>query len=842
MVGTGENAAGPVVENRRGRGLIDDVYISKFVNNEPTFLLTNITSIYMNPIFSGFEWEIKDIQCCGGLEIDQGYVENDKYTTVQAEPREGGIRLDITNKQFNAGDILEYDVDYNSLSGNAMSRIVINGQRLDDLICCWRGAIGYWDQDMSFGNQVGTYHVKINFLGNDVLIDVTRPNGGTIVSESVSLPAPYTFGFETRTGANGACNFTYHNFIYDKQSPQWSDAIPGLNTTPIIQYAPNQDYTFNITWIDNAQVNEVSFTFNDTIYNFSEGEIIKTGDMYSIILTDLSAGDYYYEWYGRDVSGNWNSTGIWTFDLQKGAIIPDLSIVPLSPIMYGTETTATCISNNPEQTVKLMRNGADVDATENGVSVILSSGEHDYECHAEQTQNYTGTGCGMDDYTVLDFATNSYGVDLVRNIHKQTVGKDEIATYLLNITNLGDVQDTFDLIIDKNPRDATVILNTTTIMLGINQTEYIEMKISSSEIGANSVWIKATSQSDVNVSDSVQTVTIVKGNENSNIDDDNVIEDSAIESSTINSSTINQTFVNSSLIIGSTITNTEIISSNVSNTNLNGIILINADVKNNNINSGNITINNLEFKITEEQTINDIISKRIEESLINADKDEEKEFGVGVKVNIMPNKRYSGGSLEITEHIIPSKGASKVSNSLNYFTIESSTNIVDAMIKSIVKIPYLNKENLKVRYYNEASGQWEDVAITISNNYISFETTHFSEYVLSGTEIIVEETPASVSLGGGGGGGIGIPDDEDEIKDEENDIEEENNDINSEDTDDKITEETVGSGITGMILGDTDITTLGIAIIVLIGLGGIFYYFKKFKPKFKKIKFNIKKR
>jgi len=542
--------------------------------------------------------------------------------------------------------------------------------------------------------------------------------------------------------------------------------------------------------------------------------------------------------------------------------------------------------------------------------------------------------------TILDSGTHSYGVNLISDKHLQIVDKHEIATYLLNITNLGDVIDTFDLIVDKNPRNANVDINPTTIKVEPNETGYIEINISASDIGAYPVWIKVTSQSDLSVSDAVQTVTIIKGKKNSNVDDSSEVEGSAIDSSSVNSSKVSRTFVNDSLIIDSTITDAEIISSNVTNTNLNNVKLINADVEKGYINSGNITIENLEFNISDKTSINNIISRKIEETSITVIKDESKEFGENVKVSIIPNKKYSGGNLKIIEHSIPSRGAGKLSNSLNYFTIEASDNILSSLNKSIVKIPYSNKENLKVYYYNEDLGKWEDISITIESNYVEFDTTHFSQYVLTGTEKEGQQ-PYNPPSGGGGGGGAGggvgggssfyIGDTSDltanigqyatasftiynkmpikitdirisvsgipsnwytlsktsissmEMLTNEPitmrfnipaDAEAKNYTVSitvtgktsggmsKSDTKTFIltvegltrapettreetletTEEETGIGPTGLMFGENETTYLGIAVVGLACLGGVFYYFKKFKPKFKfKLK-NIKKK
>ena len=135
------------------------------------------------------------------------------FTTLKSTAGEGRIKLLLT-KNFYSGQSVDYDIVYKSGTGNRMSRIIINGVYLDvhSQLCCWRGAIGFWDKPMGFGNMLGTYHVNIKFRSGNTTIIVSNPNGGRITERIIELSEPYSFGIGTATGHNGAINVRYHNF------------------------------------------------------------------------------------------------------------------------------------------------------------------------------------------------------------------------------------------------------------------------------------------------------------------------------------------------------------------------------------------------------------------------------------------------------------------------------------------------------------------------------------------------------------------------------------------------------------------------------------------------------
>jgi len=127
----------------------------------------------------------------------------------------------IQNYKFKSGEILEFDTHYVSGYGNRKSEITIDGNILSHILhnegCYWCGAIGYWNHDMSIGNEFGTYHYKVEFMDNVIGIAVTKPDG-TVWSTGVrGFSPPYKIGVETSNGDNGISEFDYENFVITKK-------------------------------------------------------------------------------------------------------------------------------------------------------------------------------------------------------------------------------------------------------------------------------------------------------------------------------------------------------------------------------------------------------------------------------------------------------------------------------------------------------------------------------------------------------------------------------------------------------------------------------------------------
>ena len=143
--------------------------------------------------------------------LDEHFVENRHYHTAQLIALDKVSFLKFRDKVFVPGDIVEYDVNYISGSGNRQSRVQIDNVRYS--------IFGFWNtiEDAGVGNDFGTYHVKITFTEKGLTNEITLPNG-TIrhTRPDGVLPSPgleHTFGVVTRTGHNGIVHMDYDNFI-----------------------------------------------------------------------------------------------------------------------------------------------------------------------------------------------------------------------------------------------------------------------------------------------------------------------------------------------------------------------------------------------------------------------------------------------------------------------------------------------------------------------------------------------------------------------------------------------------------------------------------------------------
>jgi hypothetical protein len=121
-----------------------------------------------------------------------------------------------------------------------------------------------------------------------------------------------------------------YEFYVDTEMPKWSN-----NSTSIpsgSNYQPDQNYGFQISWVDGeGGLDDIVFDFNGTNYSYSNIQISNIGDIYYINFTDLTAGDYNYQWHANDTVGNNNSTEQMTYH-----IIQDSTLTRL--FLNGTES------------------------------------------------------------------------------------------------------------------------------------------------------------------------------------------------------------------------------------------------------------------------------------------------------------------------------------------------------------------------------------------------------------------------------------------------------------------------------------------------------------------------
>ncbi|MHA1801205.1 MAG: hypothetical protein ACTSWJ_05650 [Candidatus Heimdallarchaeaceae archaeon] len=124
--------------------------------------------------------------------------------------------LEIIDHDFQSGDFLEYDIYYQSGSGNILSYIILNDIETYDYSQI--GGIGWLNGDKYMGNDPGYYHMRLTFTSNGANIEVTRPDSSLFFGTLTGFTPPYKFALGTiafgpATGEGGLLHFDYDNFI-----------------------------------------------------------------------------------------------------------------------------------------------------------------------------------------------------------------------------------------------------------------------------------------------------------------------------------------------------------------------------------------------------------------------------------------------------------------------------------------------------------------------------------------------------------------------------------------------------------------------------------------------------
>ena len=138
------------------------------------------------------------------------------------------------------------------------------------------------------------------------------------------------------------------------------------------------------------------------------------------------------------------------------------------------------------------------------VSSFLA-GDYDTTVEASST---TQPGVS-DDVTVTTTVNPYYEVDLGVSPEVQTVEPDENAAYTLTVTNIGNTEDTFNLV-PEIPGGVSAQLNkAATNSLGHGESDTVLLNVSSTIVGEYTVNVTATSQGNPSVSDTITTTTNV---------------------------------------------------------------------------------------------------------------------------------------------------------------------------------------------------------------------------------------------------------------------------------------------------------------------------------------------
>lgn len=163
--------------------------------------------------------------------------------------------------------------------------------------------------------------------------------------------------------------------------------------------------------------------------------------------------------YNTSGNANWTSASNSTLYLlvNKATSNTTLVVLPSSPIIYETQSNATCTEDNPEASGNLYRNDSLVNA-ENNTLIYLPAGVWNYTCNVSQTENYT-SATSSQIYTVS-----------TRNANVQVYPTTQTIMYPTEVTQY--CTDDADLKNCSIFRNDSTITNNTAITLGAGAYVY----------------------------------------------------------------------------------------------------------------------------------------------------------------------------------------------------------------------------------------------------------------------------------------------------------------------------------------------------------------------------------
>jgi hypothetical protein len=362
------------------------------------------------------------------------------------------------------------------------------------------------------------------------------------------------------------------------------------------------------------------------------------------------------------------------------------------------------------------------------------------------------------DITTLAIDRPIYGVSLSTDEERKAVNKTENATFMLTLTNLGNMKDTFNLSM-SNPNGADAELSTNSISVNPGSYASVYLRVHGSS-GSYPVSVRATSQGDTDIYDEVETTTIIKEMNGTINDSASVDEYSSINNSSIGS-VIRFSVIKDSNISNATIINSEVYSSKVTNSTLVSIIIRDANVQNDYISSGSVTIGGVTYNISAPTKMADILTGADERRKdIAALANETKEIQMNnsnAKITLSAKKDLIGGSVSLQRSKVRPSGTSNQTNNVGgYINIKASKNIEAGMSHSLIRVYYsdadvgsLDESTLRLQYFNTNTNAWEDLPGTVNTagNYVEATTTHFSFFGISGNPPAPSQPAASGSGG-----------------------------------------------------------------------------------------------
>jgi PGF-pre-PGF domain-containing protein len=254
------------------------------------------------------------------VQFNSGVIITKQLTAADSEIQLG---LNYTPK---INDVIDYDVNHISGSGNHMSRLFINGLYLDEH--CWLvwngsgcGAIGYWNGDHGFSNQLGTYHMNVTYLGTAVqVVGILPDNENREVTMDIN--GTNSFAIESHSGNDGLFEFDYSNFkattpagaVVTYTPPATHDAVDGDGIASCLPASGSifslGDTTVTCTANDSAGNSAIPITFAVNVVDTTLPIItpLDTNQTIQVYGTYAELGATAFDNCDGDVTGNITTT------------------------------------------------------------------------------------------------------------------------------------------------------------------------------------------------------------------------------------------------------------------------------------------------------------------------------------------------------------------------------------------------------------------------------------------------------------------------------------------------------------------------------------------------------
>jgi PGF-CTERM protein len=359
------------------------------------------------------------------------------------------------------GHVIETSVSNDGWSGN-MTHTVESGDIVEG------GTITMDDIVVSEGPSPGPTIVSYTISNSTI-----TPPQTTEIDVEFSETVSYTIAIESETS-------TVYDWTGDAKNPEakvWNGTYKADGTV-----VPAGNYTVNVTGTNATTGQSVTDT----------SKVIKV------------EGD---EDYGVDLSVNTpgqtvkpNETATYTLTVKNtGAVMDNYTLDIVN------ENNATIVSLSKDAIANLGAGESE--------DVLLNVSDE-----SEDTFVVKVTATSEGDLNVSDSITTTttvggedYGVDLSVNTPGQTVKPNETATYTLTVKNTGAVMDNYTLdIVNENNATIVSLSKDAIANLGAGASEDVLLNVSDASEDTFVVKVTATSEGDLNVSDSITTTTIVQ--------------------------------------------------------------------------------------------------------------------------------------------------------------------------------------------------------------------------------------------------------------------------------------------------------------------------------------------